>query len=170
RRGARRPRARRDRPRAPARRPRPRRRDPDRLPDRRRRRLRRDLVVAEAGRPRVRDLRAVGRGRGVRVALGAGHPRDGRARTRASGDRVRDPVLGVTETDNSGLTLAEHFLHMGRPDAALEALERVGGAAAENADAWRLRAWALADLERHREALDAAKSGLRIEPDDTYLL
>jgi tetratricopeptide (TPR) repeat protein len=46
----------------------------------------------------------------------------------------------------------------------------VGGAAAENADAWRLRAWALADLERHREALEAARSGLRIEPDDTYLL
>lgn len=76
----------------------------------------------------------------------------------------------MTETDSSGLTLAEHFLHMGRPDAALEALARVGGTAAENADAWRLRAWALADLERHGEALEAARSGLRIEPDDTSLL
>ena len=77
----------------------------------------------------------------------------------------------MTEQDQlRGLALAQHYLQIGRPDAVLETLARAGGDAVESAYAWGLRASALLDLERYAEALESAQAGLRIDPDDTWVL
>lgn len=68
------------------------------------------------------------------------------------------------------LTLARHYLQVGRPDQALEALTRLGEAAAMDAGAWEVRGRALILLGRHEEAVGALERGLALEADDADLL
>ena len=77
----------------------------------------------------------------------------------------------MTDSDDlAPLALAEHYLEIGQPQAGLAALDRSGGTALETSRYWELRARALVDLGRHRDALDAARTGLRASADDTALL
>ena len=68
------------------------------------------------------------------------------------------------------LALARHDLGRGRPDRALAALEKVTEAELESFEFWRLRAQALYELSRWKEAVAAAEAGLALEPDDVELL
>jgi tetratricopeptide (TPR) repeat protein len=68
------------------------------------------------------------------------------------------------------LALARHDLNRGRPDRALEALEGVRGDEIEEREFWALRAHALYDLRRWKEAVVAARSGLERAPGDLELL
>jgi tetratricopeptide (TPR) repeat protein len=74
----------------------------------------------------------------------------------------------VDATGNA-LAQADHFLAVGRPERALQALERAGG---EPGDArfWLLRTAAFVDLDRYPEALKTAREGLRLEPESVALL
>lgn len=68
------------------------------------------------------------------------------------------------------LALAEHYLLIGQPQGALQTLGRVDAAALEEPAYWRTRAAALLDLDQAAAALDAARSGLRLNADDPWLL
>jgi tetratricopeptide (TPR) repeat protein len=68
------------------------------------------------------------------------------------------------------LDLARHHLLVGRPDRALEALERADSDELEGAEFWELRASALFDLRRWKEGATAAREGLARSADDIGLL
>ncbi len=68
------------------------------------------------------------------------------------------------------LALAERYVDIDQPERALAALDRLDGSALEDPEPWRLRAAALALLERHEESADAARRGLELDPDDVGLL
>jgi Flp pilus assembly protein TadD len=72
--------------------------------------------------------------------------------------------------DESTLALAHHYIAVDRPEAALEALDRVTGDALEDPSYWQIRGQALLDLERWDDAIGAARSGLERDPQDTTLL
>jgi Flp pilus assembly protein TadD len=79
---------------------------------------------------------------------------------------VADPMDDVDEA----LTLAVHYLEIGNGREALAALDRLGGAALEDPGYWLLRTTALRQLDRPDEAVDAARKGLALEPDEVSLL
>ena len=68
------------------------------------------------------------------------------------------------------LDLARHHIRVGRPDRALEALERADSDELEGAEFWRLRASALFDLRRCKDGVAAARQGLARNADDVALL
>lgn len=68
------------------------------------------------------------------------------------------------------LDLAGHFLGIGRPERALSALDDGGADHEADARFWLLRASALAELDRHDQALRAARQGLALEPESVELL
>ena len=74
------------------------------------------------------------------------------------------------DSSDPGLTLAQHYLDVGRPQSALEALGQLAEAQAESAEAWRLRSAALFHLERYFDASQAATRGLAQRPESTVLL
>jgi tetratricopeptide (TPR) repeat protein len=71
---------------------------------------------------------------------------------------------------DEGLMLALHYLQIGNGRQALAALDRVDAAALDEPAYWLLRTSALRDLDRTEEAVEAAKRGLALEPDDAALL
>jgi tetratricopeptide (TPR) repeat protein len=74
--------------------------------------------------------------------------------------------MDVTE---GNLALAHHFLDIDQPRRALDVLEGRQNDL-DDPDYWELRATALIELGRHREAVDAAARGLDLDPDDLGLL
>jgi tetratricopeptide (TPR) repeat protein len=68
------------------------------------------------------------------------------------------------------LALAHHDLDRGRPDLALARLEEVTGAELETREFWCLRTFALHELSRWEEAVEAARAGLDRDPDDPDLV
>ena len=71
--------------------------------------------------------------------------------------------------DEKNLALAEHYVAVGQPQAALDALARVEGAR-ESADVWLVRTQALLELGEPPGAATAARTGLRLEPESPELL
>jgi tetratricopeptide (TPR) repeat protein len=67
------------------------------------------------------------------------------------------------------LGLARHYLELGRADSALAELEKADGSV-DDPEFWALRAEALRLLERPAEAAEAAKEGLKREPESLELL
>ena len=67
------------------------------------------------------------------------------------------------------LAIARRYLEIGNPKRALAEVEK-GGADFENSKFWAIRAEALFDLKRWREAGEAARRGLEIEPHSIMLL
>jgi tetratricopeptide (TPR) repeat protein len=74
------------------------------------------------------------------------------------------------EVSDRALEVAQHHAEIGRPEAALAALDRVGGDALDHVVYWHIRAFALLDLERNDESAAAATEGLRLAGDDVALL
>jgi tetratricopeptide (TPR) repeat protein len=68
------------------------------------------------------------------------------------------------------LDLARHHLRVGRPDRALQALERADSDELEGSEFWRLRASALFDLRRWKDGAAAARDGLARDADNVALL
>jgi tetratricopeptide (TPR) repeat protein len=68
------------------------------------------------------------------------------------------------------LVLARHELSRGRPDRALAALDKVGGAELDSHEFWPVRASSLLRLHRWDDAVVAARAGLEREPDNVELL
>jgi Flp pilus assembly protein TadD len=68
------------------------------------------------------------------------------------------------------MQLARHYLDVERPQAALDALGRVPGDELEDPEYWVIRSHALLQLERSDESVEAARSGLAIDPEDIELL
>lgn len=67
-------------------------------------------------------------------------------------------------------TLARHYLDIGRPERALEALDRPGAADMEGAELWYLRGQALYELDRFEDANRVALAGLAQLPESIPLL
>ena len=84
-----------------------------------------------------------------------------------AGYRDGNPYVDAVDRN---LTLAERYLEIGQPRRALEALERLAGAQAENPYVWFLRGQALYELEQYQEAAGAASAGLRLGPEYVPLL
>lgn len=76
----------------------------------------------------------------------------------------------MTETTDKALALASHYLEVDRPQRALDTLAKLTGEQVEDVAFWELRAHALLGLERHAQAVDAAKQGLRLEGESIVLL
>ena len=76
----------------------------------------------------------------------------------------------MNEPATSKLALAEHYVEIGRPERALEALAELGSDGVEDPHAWFVRAHALLELERFADAADAASQGLALDPDRGELL
>jgi tetratricopeptide (TPR) repeat protein len=74
----------------------------------------------------------------------------------------------VSEQTEQRLELARHYLAVGNPERALDALAQT--AAVDDEDYWELRAGALLDLDRWEDAAEAARNGLALDPDDFFLL
>jgi tetratricopeptide (TPR) repeat protein len=68
------------------------------------------------------------------------------------------------------IELASHYLRVGRPDRALEALERADSDELEEPEFWRLRASALFRQRRWKEGAKAAREGLVRDADNVALL
>lgn len=68
--------------------------------------------------------------------------------------------------DWKAIELARRYVDLGRGERALEALAR---ASAESTEVWLWRANALHELRRYDEALHAARAGLAIDPEASYL-
>ena len=81
-----------------------------------------------------------------------------------------DHRAGMDATAAGPLDLARHHLHVGRPDRALEALERADPEELEEPEFWELRASALFDQRRWKEGVKAAREGLARDADDVALL
>lgn len=75
-----------------------------------------------------------------------------------------------TESDDQARRLAWHYLQVDQPDRALEAVGRLGGAALDDPDMWKVRGWALLDLERYDEAGRIANDATARWPEDIDLL
>lgn len=69
-----------------------------------------------------------------------------------------------------GIDLAQHYVLVGQPRRALEALANAGGGDLEDPWFWRLRATAHYDLEEGQRAVEAAREGLKHDPHDIGLL
>jgi tetratricopeptide (TPR) repeat protein len=65
--------------------------------------------------------------------------------------------------------LAQHYLDLKQPQKVLESLEKPS-LDLENVDYWKLRAFALYELERYPEALENTQKGLSFEPENIQLL
>jgi tetratricopeptide (TPR) repeat protein len=74
--------------------------------------------------------------------------------------------MDVTE---GNLALAQHYLDIDQPRRALELLEGRQNDL-DDPEYWELRATALVELDRHRDAVDAAARGLDLDPDNIGLL
>lgn len=74
----------------------------------------------------------------------------------------------MSEQTEQRLELARHYLAVGNPQRALEALAQA--TAVDDEEYWELRAGALLDLDRWEDAAEAARSGLAIEPESVFLL
>lgn len=73
------------------------------------------------------------------------------------------------EARTESLTLARHYVEIGQPERALDALARLGSDT-DDAEAWGLRGWALVELEDYDGAVRAAQEGLELEPESPWLL
>jgi tetratricopeptide (TPR) repeat protein len=73
------------------------------------------------------------------------------------------------DVTDGNLALAQHFLDIDQPRRALDVLEGRQNDL-DDPEFWELRATALIELDRHREAVDAAARGLDLDPDDIGLL
>jgi tetratricopeptide (TPR) repeat protein len=76
----------------------------------------------------------------------------------------------MEEIGQKNVELARHYLAVQRPERALEALARAGGAGVEEPDYWRIRAAAVLNLKRWDEAIETARSGLALDPHSVTLL
>ena len=76
----------------------------------------------------------------------------------------------MSSRQTSGLALARHYLEVGRPQAALDALAGVTGDELDDAEYWAIRAEALLELDRAVEGAEAARRGLEHDPEDMSLL
>jgi tetratricopeptide (TPR) repeat protein len=76
----------------------------------------------------------------------------------------------LDEEYGEGLVLANHYLEIGNDRAALDALDRVADTALSDPDYWLIRATALRGLDRDDEAVDAARRGLELDPEEISLL
>jgi Flp pilus assembly protein TadD len=77
----------------------------------------------------------------------------------------------VSDDDfDEGLMLALHYLEIGNEQQALAALDRVDDDALDEPVYWLIRTSALRELARTDEAVDAAKRGLALDPEDVALL
>ena len=76
----------------------------------------------------------------------------------------------MTETAENALALASHYLEIDRPERALDTLAKLTGEQVEDATFWELRAQALLGLERHKQAVEAARQGLRLDGESIVLL
>src|SRR5437763_11025241 len=81
-----------------------------------------------------------------------------------------DHRAGMDATAAGPLDLARHHLHVGRPDRALEALERADPKELQEPEFWRLRASALFDQRRWKEGAQAAREGLARDAESVPLL
>ncbi|HEX8205028.1 MAG TPA: tetratricopeptide repeat protein, partial [Solirubrobacteraceae bacterium] len=70
---------------------------------------------------------------------------------------------------HAALSVARRFIEIGRPERALDALDRAG-AGPEDEEAWGLRAWALAGLERWDDAARVIGDLLADDPEDVQML
>jgi tetratricopeptide (TPR) repeat protein len=68
------------------------------------------------------------------------------------------------------LALARHYGTIGRHQAVLDALGQAGDDVLHDPESWLLRSEALRGLDRDGEAVDAARRGLELDPDDISLL
>jgi tetratricopeptide (TPR) repeat protein len=74
----------------------------------------------------------------------------------------------TSDPSGKAIGLAEHYLDVGQPERALDALAHVHP---DDVDfVWELRARALIELERWDDAADAARESLADEPDDAPVL
>lgn len=73
-------------------------------------------------------------------------------------------------TPERPLKLGEHYLDIGQPARALEIMRQMAGAELENPRYWYLRGRALYALDRHAEAAQALRVGLKRAPWDVQLL
>jgi len=73
------------------------------------------------------------------------------------------------EARTDSLTLARHYVEIGQPERALDALGRLGPDT-DDVERWRLRGWALVELEDYDGAVRAAQEGLELAPESPWLL
>jgi len=76
----------------------------------------------------------------------------------------------VGDPNTTPLALARHYLELDRHQPALDALARASDDALGDPEYWLVRAEALRGLDRPAEAVDAARRGLELDPDDWILL
>jgi tetratricopeptide (TPR) repeat protein len=81
---------------------------------------------------------------------------------------VLRPGAAVSEQTEQRLELARHYLTVGNPQRALDALAHA--TAVDDEEYWELRAAVLLDLDRWQDAAEAARGGLALEPDNVFLL
>ncbi len=74
------------------------------------------------------------------------------------------------DPNTTPLALARHYLELDRHQPALDALARASDDALGDPEYWLVRAEALRGLDRPAEAVDAARRGLELDPDDWILL
>jgi tetratricopeptide (TPR) repeat protein len=68
------------------------------------------------------------------------------------------------------LALARHYADIDHHQAALDALQRAPAEDLEDPEYWLIRAEALRGLERYADAVESARRGLAIDPEDIALL
>lgn len=77
---------------------------------------------------------------------------------------------GTSEASDRARELARHYLQVGQPQRALEALSHATAETLDDPEVWALRGWALVDLDRHDEAAETASGALARWPDDVDFL
>jgi tetratricopeptide (TPR) repeat protein len=76
----------------------------------------------------------------------------------------------VSAVGDRTIALARHYVEIDRPQAALDALAVASDDELTDVEYWLLRAEALRELERSEEAVEAARLGLELDPDEYALL
>jgi len=84
-----------------------------------------------------------------------------------SDTRLDPPAESGSQPD---LALANHFLDIARPQETLRVLDELGGDAFGDPDYWALRAEAKRRLEDESEAVESARRGLELDPQNAGLL